>query len=335
MQPKTPTFQLYPWQQTIWRHLQDYVEQQRLPQALLLTGSAGFGQRHLAELFAALLTCSNPQNLMPCGECATCKLQLAQTHPDVFNIAPDEAGKAIGIDKIRDLITSLTLKPQYPQSRLVLIQPADALNANSANAFLKILEEPTERTCFILISDQPTKLPATIRSRCQKIFCATPDFKQASAWLSTQGIIDQQTQLLNLAQGAPILAKTYAEQNILQVRQQIFLDWFQVAEGKTNVLAVAEQWQKFDQDLLTALFAWLSSCLIDIIKLANAAEVTMLNNADFASRLQPLANTLRLAEIYSYYDQLLLSRQLLSTTANKQLLLEHLLIQWQRLHQRH
>lgn len=324
--------EVFPWQQAIWQHLLGYIEQQRIPQALLLTGAAGWGKRHLADVYAAALLCQKTSTHgLACGWCPGCKLLQAKTHPDYISMEPDEPGKAIGIDKVRQLIVKLALKPQFEAYRVVIFQPADALNTASANAFLKCLEEPSERTCFILISDQPSKLPATIRSRCQKINCTLPDAQVAINWLSQQGVRDEAEQLLNMTQGAPLLAKYYAEQNFTRLRREYFEAWLQIANGKGNLLAAAEQWQKQESIDLAVLLVWLCSWLMDIVKLAHRVDTEAIDNPDFKKSLQALAERLELKRLYQYYDTLLRSRSQLATQINKQLLTERLLIDWAQL----
>lgn len=326
---------VFPWQQAIWQHLLAYIEQQRVPQALLISGAAGLGKRHLADTYASLLMCRTPApNKQACGHCASCKLIEANTHPDYLCIEPDEAGKVIGIDKIRQLIVKLALKPQYDGYRVVIFQPADRLNTASANAFLKCLEEPTERTCLILISDQPSRLPATIRSRCQKIHCELPDKQIALAWLTAQGLQQDSEQLLKMSQGAPLLAKQYAESQFSQLRTEYFKSWLQIANGKTNLLTVAELWQKQESIELAVLLSWLSSWIKDIVKLAHGIDIEAIDNQDFKKPLQVLAERLKLKGLYQYYDTVLRSRSQLTTQINKQLLMERLLIDWSQLNEK-
>ncbi len=325
--------ELYPWQQGNWRQLQAYIQQQRVPQALLFSGLAGQGKRQLSERYAQSLLCQAPlADASACGTCVGCHLFAAQTHPDFLLIEPDEAGKVIGIDKIRQLIVKLALKPQYDAAyRVVIIQPADSMNTASANAFLKCLEEPTERTCLLLISEQPGRLPATIRSRCQKIDCATPAKPLAMTWLQQQGVGDSAELLLNLAQGAPLLAKRYAEQNMLALRQQYFQGWLQLADGKGNLLALAEQWQKQDSVDLAAVLQWMASWVSDIVKCASHADAKLMANPDMKNALQALAERLELKRLYRFYDNVLLTKSQLNTQLNKQLMIEQLLISWSQL----
>lgn len=325
--------ELYPWQLDNWRQLQAYIQQQRVPQALMFSGLAGQGKRQLAEHYAHSLLCQSPlADASACGACVSCHLFAAQTHPDFLIIEPDEAGKVIGIDKIRQLIVKLALKPQYDAAyRVVIIQPADSMNTASANAFLKCLEEPSERTCLLLISEQPGRLPATIRSRCQKIECAAPSKPLAMTWLQQQGVGESAELLLNLAQGAPLLAKRYADQNMLALRQQYFQAWLQLADSKGNLLVLAEQWQKQEGVDLAAVLQWMASWVADIVKCACHADVKLIANPDMKNALQGLAERLELKRLFRFYDNVLLTTSQLNTQLNKQLMIEQLLISWSQL----
>lgn len=324
-----------PWQQGLWQHLLGYVALQRIPQALLVIGPAGVGKRRLADAFAQSLLCHSPlADHSACGVCQGCKLFTAQTHSDFLLLEPDEPGKAIGIDKIRQLIVKLALKPQFQAYRVVIISPADQLNTASANAFLKCLEEPTERTCLILLTEKPARLPATIRSRCQTIQCQSPEREIAVRWLQQQGITENAELLLNLAQSAPLVAKDFAEQNLVALRKEYFDSWLQVAEGKVNLVNVAERWQKPESLDLSILLRWMLNWVADIIKAAHQADPGQLQNQDMKKSLQALAERLELKNLYRFYDRLLIAQAQLSTQINKQLMLEQLLIGWSHLNTR-
>ncbi|MDD5755072.1 MAG: DNA polymerase III subunit delta', partial [Methylococcales bacterium] len=191
---------LYPWQQNEWQQLRNYVVQNRVPQALLINGALGIGKQHLAEQFAHALLCECPtSDGFNCGECSSCLLIKVDTHPDFMDVQPEEVGKNITIAQIRTLIEKLSLKPQFERYRVILIHPADALNNAAANAFLKYLEEPTERTVVCLVTHRMNKLPATIKSRCQKLTVTMPNKNLVLQWLSQQ--TNNAEVVLNLAQG--------------------------------------------------------------------------------------------------------------------------------------
>jgi len=318
-----------PWQQQNWEHLCDYRLQNRVPQALLITGNKGLGKQHLANQFAFSLLCAKPQdNGLGCGHCDSCLLLNAETHPDFIQIRPDEPGKAISIGQIRSLVNRLTLKPQFESYRVVIVNPADLMNNAAANAFLKCLEEPTERTLMLLITDKPAHLPATIISRCQKLAVAKPDKETAFAWLKQQNVDTLQcnaSALLGLAQGSPLLALDYANDGTLTLRNDCFKAWMDIAKQRRHPAIIAEDWHKLPE---LPLIFWITSWIIDMIKCCYQIKAGWLYNPDLKEPLQELSQQLELKELYKLYDLVLISRQRLNTQINKHTMFEEILIKW-------
>jgi len=323
-----------PWQQENWDHLCDYRLQNRVPQALLITGNKGMGKQHLANQFAISLLCAKPQdNGLGCGLCGSCLLLNAQTHPDFIQIRPDEPGKTITIGQIRNLVTRLTLKPQFESYRVVIVNPADLMSNAAANAFLKCLEEPTERTVILLITDKPAHLPATIISRCQKLAIIKPDKETVLAWLNLQNEemlhFDVST-LLGLAQGSPLLALEYANDGTLKLRNDCFKAWMDIAKQRRHPAIIAEDWLKLPE---SPLIVWIISWIIDIIKCCYPIKADWLYNQDLKEPLQELSQQMELKNLYKLYDLALISRQRLDTQINKHTMFEEILIKWFELNQ--
>jgi DNA polymerase-3 subunit delta' len=323
-----------PWQQHQWEHLCSYIAQKRIPQALLITGNKGLGKQQLAHQFAVALLCATPQaSGTACGHCSSCLLVNADTHPDFIQIQPEEPGKGIGIGQIRSLISRLTLKPQFETQRVVIVNPADKMNNAAANAFLKCLEEPSERTSILLITEKPAKLPATIISRCQKLAVVTPDKDVAVKWLAEimqcDTVTNKTLQLnVSLAQGAPLQALEYANDQTLTLRNECFDAWIAIAKQLKSPVIVAEDWHKLPA---SPLIFWMTSWVIDLIKCFYQTKVANLYNPDLNEPIQELSRRLELKGLYKLYDLLLSDRQRLDTQINKQLLFEEILIQWYEL----
>lgn len=143
---------IYPWQQALWSQLGGRAQHAH---AYLLYGPAGIGKRALAEHWAAQLLCQRPAAAGACGECKACQLLAAGTHPDYFVLEPEEAEKPIRVDQVRDLVGFVVQTAQLGGRKVVLLEPAEAMNVNAANALLKSLEEPSGDTVLLLISHQP------------------------------------------------------------------------------------------------------------------------------------------------------------------------------------
>lgn len=149
----------------MWISLQPYIRSKNIPHALFFAGPRHASLLELASAFMAAVMCANKD--APCGTCTFCENLSAGTCTDVHEVRLETASTVIKIDQIRALHPAIDQSPQRGSYRFVLIEPADKLNLAASNALLKILEEPADRTFFILISEQLTGLPLTLLSRCQ------------------------------------------------------------------------------------------------------------------------------------------------------------------------
>ena len=131
--------------------------------AYLFHGPKGVGKYDAALKFAAALCCETGG----CGECPSCEKAARGVHPDIDTIAP--VGAFITVDQVREINRNLNLRPHESKARVFIINGADRFNAESANAFLKSLEEPPPFVFFLLIADRLDKLIPTIVSRCQPV----------------------------------------------------------------------------------------------------------------------------------------------------------------------
>ena len=167
---------IFPWQVNQWQQLLQAKSQQRLAHAMLFTGLPGIGKAIFAQHFSSALLCQklNPDG-NPCDRCHSCRLIAGRAHPNMLWLEPEKPGQAIKIDQVRDVsefISQTSLQGDY---RIVIINPADDMNTNAANALLKTLEEPSSGAHLILISNQNERLPATILSRCQRVVFQRPE----------------------------------------------------------------------------------------------------------------------------------------------------------------
>lgn len=321
--------ELFPWLQPSWGQLTAYHAQQRIPQALLISGPKGVGKYELARHFSKSILCVQPTSeFKACGQCQSCQLFSANTHPDFSVIAPEESGKNITINQIRNLISFLSLTSQFDNYRLVIINDAHQITNAAANSFLKSLEEPVEKTSIVLISDNPALLPATIRSRCQKLFIKRPGSEIAKQWLKQHQISGDLDILLDLSQGAPLAAYQYANDLMLETRKACLADWLKISQQQANPVGIAEQWQQFPDSLL---IFWMTTWAIDTIKCCIYQNTGKCYNSDLKLPLQELAQRLELKKLFKFYDLLLIAKNRLSTQLNRQLIFEEILINWSQL----
>ena len=222
---------LLPWQASNWAQVMQM--RGRFPHAVLLHGPEGIGKTRFGERLAQALLCERPlADGQPCDACLACGWFVQYAHPDYRRVRPEnleeasgddgdeepvKAGKAgktasreIRIDQIRALGDFMNVSTHRRGQRVILLHPAEALNAVSSNALLKTLEEPPPDTVFILVSNNIDGLLPTILSRCRKVPMALPDAEASLAWLATQGIPDAQGWLAEQG-GAPLLALAQAQ----------------------------------------------------------------------------------------------------------------------------
>ena len=163
----------------------------RRPHALLIRGPAGVGKRQLADLITNSLLCETSTAALPCGDCRSCRLLHGGVHPDRLVVAPAAPGKAVLVDQIRRLPGFLSLKSQYGAPKVAILPEADRMNVFAANSLLKTLEEPPGDSLLLLVAALPSRLPATIRSRCQSLHVPQPDRPTALEWLRHRGLGEQ------------------------------------------------------------------------------------------------------------------------------------------------
>lgn len=325
--------ELYPWQHQQWGQLLSQFRQQRLPHALLLSGAAGLGKLAFAEQLAWFLLCKTAadrgrteQLTTACGQCAGCRLLLANNHPDLLMVMPEEAGKNIKIDQIRELTFKLQQTAQRAGYQVVIIAPVEALNKAAANALLKTLEEPAGQALLLLVSHSPGVLPATIISRCQKIYFTAA--YQAKAWLMEQPAMLNQSHhaelLLNFAEQAPLKALNLAQNNYLTLREQLLEHLQQLSSRQGGLLPSTAEYVQ--QDLILWIDVFIS-LVVDVARLGCGVKAQSLTNHDKLLPLQQLAAAYSLSKWLSLLTDLSQARQWLLSSQmhlNEQLLLESL-----------
>ncbi|MCX2981371.1 DNA polymerase III subunit delta' [Halieaceae bacterium IMCC14734] len=196
-----------PWQQPQWQQLQQALLDDSFPPALLLAGNVGIGKQQFAAALTARLLCYAPVAGTACGDCKSCVLLRAGNHGDLLWLAPEAGKRVIKVDQVRAAIHFANQTPGLGARKVIALDPAEALNVNGSNALLKSLEEPSESTSIILVSHVAGALPATIRSRCQRLNLAQPAATEATAWLTTVcGDPALAAELLEASDNRPMLA---------------------------------------------------------------------------------------------------------------------------------
>lgn len=326
-----------PWQADLWLELTSLAIQKRLSHALLLGGPAGVGKRHFARALGAFILCEQRSGYA-CGRCRSCVQIAAGTHPDATRLSvdghegltdstasvpdtllihweprPDSKRREISIDAVHSATAQLTQVSHYGGARVVLVEPAELLNESSANALLKLVEEPPPGTHILFIAERPSLLKPTLRSRCQRIRFGLPEAAQSLQWASDSGeALDAEA--LAEAHGAPLLARELQAGEGLQLRRQWQELWVAVARQKKDPLSAAGA---IDKEHLVDHLGWAYGWLLRQLRDATQGGAQ--------ERSEALGEML---------GEVIEARRRATTTASPQLLLESLLVLWLRLGRR-
>ena len=317
--------ELLPWHEDHWSRFCRQLDRDRVPHGYLICGPAETGKQQLAELMAQKLLClASPANELPCGQCARCHLIAAGTHPDLYRVTLEDS-RQIKVEQVRDLIEWAHQTSQQGGRKVCLVYPADSMNLAAANAFLKSLEEPPADTVLLLVTDQPSRLLPTIRSRCQAIESHLPSRDVALTWLARhwQGEMEP-TLLLEIAGGSPLRAVNLVTEEYLSTRDQIARQLLPLTGGETSPLQLASTLAGNDSMLVLELLYQLISDSIG----CSMSDGTHIRNTDLADVIQSYANKVSIDHRYHLLDRIARARGALSGTsnANAQMLLEWVLV---------
>ncbi len=214
----------YPWHEAELARL--LAARDTMHHALLIEGPPGIGKQDFALALAAALLCEAPDaGGRACGACLACGWFGQGSHPDFRWLRPDASdpdfearkdrkpSRHIRVEQIRAVAGFVNVGAHRAGRKIILVEPAEAMNMVSANALLKTLEEPAGNTMFLLVCGHPDALPATVRSRCRRLALAPPPASLAAEWLAARAGIDnaEAAGWVAAAGGAPLLAQRLAE----------------------------------------------------------------------------------------------------------------------------
>lgn len=334
---------IHPWLAPLWRQV--VQGESRRAHALLLSGAPGQGKRDFAESYAARVLCGQPNATgEACGECEGCRLRMSGNHPDLIRVVPEaelpeeqqSSGKTkpstqIVVDQIRALRDKLGVTAHQNGTRVVLIDPAEAMNTNTANALLKLLEEPPPETLFLLISSAPRRLLPTIRSRCQQWFFPRPDANASSAWLQ-ESIGEGGAALLALAGGMPLAAQRLADMQGHELRRRLINDLLGMPPN--DPVMVAGDWDAWLRSKnaadagfdLPMLIDWVHRWVWDLGALALGANARFF--PDCADQMQAVVERADERALVDCYNALVQIHRAASHPLNVRLVLEDLLMRY-------
>ncbi len=241
-----------PWHRPAYDRFYRLLSQDRVPHALLISGSTGSGVENLSALIAGSLLCHVQQDL-PCGLCEGCRMAQAGSHGDYRWLAPEPGKRALGIDAIRAGVSFIQQTPTFGERKVMVIAPAHAMTVAAANALLKTLEEPPGNGTLLLVSARPGDLPATVRSRCQLVQAPAPSREQALTWLQAQCETTDEAALsdaLDAADGEVMTALTWLQNGGLDAVYQLRSQLSQVLQGTSAPTSAVASLKDVELDLI-------------------------------------------------------------------------------------
>ena len=321
----------YTWHADAWRLACAGIA--RGAHALLLSGAKGLGKRALAIRLAESYLCgSQGSQGQACGSCESCRWFAAGTHPDFALVEPLQnegdsetatgqvAGaraRSISVDQVRQLGGLLALTGHRNEGRVMLINPAENMNAAAANALLKNLEEPPARTLFVLVTHRPVLLPPTVRSRCQLVRVKLDDWNSAEAWMRSQGI-ENAAEYLAFCGGAPLEAAAIVSDPAWGRRREFLRDL--CADG-TDGVALATNFRDLGPGII---LSWLQKWTFDLLMLRFCGRARF--HPDLGTAEENLARSVDPVSLARLHRRLLVMQKIIHHPLNPRLLIEHMLI---------
>ncbi|GGE72590.1 DNA polymerase III subunit delta' [Streptosporangium jomthongense] len=327
-----------PWLQKPWQVIQNQLADGRLPHALMVNGECGVGKRAWADAVAGLLLCAAPLDMQSgqpraCGQCRQCELLAASSHPDVRVFSPEKS-RMIRVDQIRSLSAFAVSSPQVAARKIAIIDRADQLNINAANALLKTLEEPVPDFVLLLLQESGRPVLPTIRSRCQMLSIPVPSLEQSEKWLAGRiSSLDSDRQpapellakSLMLAGNAPRLALEYATGEFPALRDEAFEKFRLFMKGQVAVGEAARAFKALGlEDTLWLFEGWAA----DLARLCAGGQA---NDHEAGEMLSFLAGINPAWRAHDLLDKVREARAAGAYNVNPELEASRLLIAWQEL----
>lgn len=329
---------VWPWHVAPLREL--LSRRNAFPHALLIHGRRGIGKLEFARVLAKSLLCETPLDGVACDACVSCHWFREGNHPDIRELQPEaqledgevdaastegdakKKSKDIRIEQVRAVSDFMTLTTHRAGFRVLLIHPAETMNAAAANALLKTLEEPPPSTAILLVSNQVARLPATIRSRCQRVRIAEPAKTVALGWLAEQGVTNNELALSMLAMtgGAPVDALETASPERQASRSALVRV---LSEPDLDHIAAA---QALEKNELSDILGWMQTWVFDLVLSRLVGEVRFF--LDHPKPLNRIAERVELPRLFRLESELRQARRTVNHPLNARLLLEQLLISY-------
>lgn len=239
---------LCPWLEPAFAQFEAARSAGTLGHSWLISGPSGVGKINLALVLARRLLGDDRPPAVLDAAAAVAALPLrhepSDRHPDLHWLYPEEEKETISIDQVRDVIEILTLTAHRGGAKIAVVEPAEALTTAASNALLKTLEEPSAGSYLLLLSPQPGRLPATVRSRCQHVLLRPPEVEDVAAWLGVAPAVAADAQ--RSVGSAPLELAAAIGAKELSVFSKLESDLAAVSQDKADPQGLAQAWAKGD-----------------------------------------------------------------------------------------
>lgn len=326
--------------QRIKQLLQRAVRDGRIGQGLLFAGQRGVGKYQFALALAQAVNCLQPAAGDSCGVCLNCRKFAARNFTDVKTVwreskdpavRKDSKSQYIKIEQMREVAREAYFRPYEGRRRVYIIDDAEWLREEAANAILKTLEEPPETSLLILITAKPYALLETIRSRCQMLNFAPLAQAEVEAYLQAnyQRPPEEIRLLAHLGRGSigralEIDLGVYKEQRATLVE---LLDALLASGDTVRLLQAAEHLgRKLDREAFEGHLDMLQILLEDLFHLKLGEPLARTTNADLGKRLEAIAEVATLRRITATVEALAKVSQNLGRNINRTLAMEEALL---------
>lgn len=308
------------------QQLQHAVEQDAVPQALLITGPENVGKHTLAEQLVAAILCSAQER--PCGRCLSCRKLISGNHPDFMRIAPDERTAHLKIDEIRAVERFLALTPRESTRKIALVCDFERATIGAANALLKTLEEPPSYAHLILLATDADQLLPTIVSRAQQIALrplVSQEIAEALAdrWMVAPELAQRFARLSGGRMGWAVRAATEPE-TYAQMTSAIALLLEVLGQDLPARFETAKALAKDDAVLAETLEIWITFWRDVLLIQSETGDAIV--HAEQRRTLEQIAAATDVGQSLAVLGELEDAQTALLANANTQLLVEYLLL---------
>jgi DNA polymerase-3 subunit delta' len=319
---------LCPWLRAPFDQIENARRSGRLGHAWLVTGPIGIGKLNLALAVSSRLlgNATTPGLLGPNEALGALGARHAPAdhHPDLHWIYPEEDKHSVTVEQIRAVTEALGLTAHRGKAKVVIVEPADAMTTAAANALLKTLEEPSADTYLWLLGHQPGRLPATIRSRCQRLDLRPPSPDAVADWLGTteRSAI---AQLWGMTGGAPLRIAALLSNDLIQ-SNELQSNLVALSNDEADPISLAERWAKRDVELI---LSWLKARLAEMIRERSGGRGSTVITVRGHDTLHNAWRKLTLRTLFDQYERAERLLNQLGSGINLELAIQALLVGFQ------